>query len=299
MKNLYAKDIKSGDKVNTSFMIMKKLYKDNENNTIAYIGDNSGDIKAIMPDKGDHIKVGDVIQCEASMESILNIASFKKVEHFLIEEYLPTIKTPVEDIMKEINKISEEEFKREDVKALNDYFFNDKSFLEKFEKGIGGVSMHHNYLGGLAEHTLNVMYLSKVFSYRYNCRNKEIAILGAKLHDIGKIYEYNFDGPFSYTLRGEMEGHIVIGVTMLEEAFKANPEMYNEDFRERMKGCIVQHHGKVEFGSPKKPSMEESHIVHYADYVDATFNKISQIKEGLEPGTWSQYDRRIDGKLYI
>lgn len=299
MKSVYAKDIRGGDKVNSTFMIMKKLYRDNENNTVAYIGDNSGDIKALIPDRDDVLKVGDVIECTASMETLLVISKFKKMHHFLVEQFLPTIKRSVEDIMKEIDEMCNEEFKSKEIKALNEYFFNDEEFLKRFKKGIGGVSMHHNYLGGLAEHTLNVMYLAKTFAYRYDCRNKEIVILGAKLHDIGKIYEFNYDGPFSYTLRGEMEGHIVIGVTMLEEAFKEQPDLYSEDFRERIKGCVVQHHGKMEFGSPKPPNMEESYIVHYADYVDATMNKISLIKEGIEPGTWSAYDRRIEGKLYV
>lgn len=161
------------------------------------------------------------------------------------------------------------------------------------------MSQHHNYRGGLAEHTLNVMYLARTFAYRYNCKNKEIAILCAKLHDIGKTEELYVNGPFSYTFRGEMEGHIVIGNSMLEEAFKANPDLYTLDFKERVKGCIIQHHGKLEFGSPKQPNMEEAFVVHYADYVDAAFNKIGQITQGLESGTWSPYDRRIEGKLYI
>ena len=63
------------------------------------------------------------------------------------------------------------------------------------------------------------MYLTIMLCERYNCRNKEIAILAAKLHDIGKIYELCYDGPFKYTLRGEMEGHIVIGTEMLDKAF--------------------------------------------------------------------------------
>ena len=141
------------------------------------------------------------------------------------------------------------------------YICNEEDALtkgEKFKKAIGGVSMHHNYIGGLAEHTLGVMYLSTVFAERYNCRNKEVAILAAKLHDIGKIYEMKYDGPFKYTLEGEMEGHIVIGIRMLDRAFESEPNLYSDEFKARIKGCIVQHHGKQEFGSPKDMNMEES-----------------------------------------
>ena len=100
-------------------------------------------------------------------------------------------------------------------------------------------------------------------------------------------------------MRGEMEGHIVIGITMVEEAFKKNPEIYSEEFIHRIKGCIVQHHGRVEYGSPKAPNTEEAFIVHYADYVDATMNKVWQVKEVTEVGNWSEYDRRIGTRLFI
>lgn len=299
MKDLYVKDMKAGTSAKVSLMIMKKLYRDDNNNTIAYAGDNTGDIKSIIPDKEDILKIGDVIIAEGAVGNIFDITSFEKIENFNMEDFLSTVKRPIDDIMKDIEDMSKEEFKSKEILALNDYFFRNEEFLEKFKKGIGGVSQHHNYRGGLAEHTLNVMYMAKSMAYRYDCRNKEIAILGAKLHDIGKIYELFVDGPFSYTLRGEMEGHIVIGVTMLMEAFDAESELYSEDFKERMVGCIVQHHGKVEFGSPKQPNTEEAYIVHYADYIDASLNKISQIKEGMTPGTWSGYERRIEGKLYF
>lgn len=168
-----------------------------------------------------------------------------------------------------------------------------------FKNAIGGVYQHHNYLGGLAEHTLGVTYLCKVLCDRYHARYREIAILGAKLHDIGKVFEMDYNGPFKYSLRGELEGHIVIGIAMLEEAFKKNPTNYSEEFKQRLKAIIVQHHGKVEFGSPKSPNTQESFIVHYADYVDATLNKINIVGKNIQKNTWSDYERRIEGKLFM
>lgn len=301
LKNVYIKDIKelkSFDKIEFTFMIMKKLYRDGIK-TVAIIGDKSGDLKVSIEDPENVLKIGDVLKIKTVPSNIVDIKKFEKVKDFPMEDYLPHVERGIDDIMKEIDKISEEEFKSKEAIALNKYFFNNKEFLDNFKKGIGGVSQHHNYIGGLAEHTLNVMYIAKMLAYRYNARNKEIAILAAKLHDIGKTVEYFVDGPFSFTLRGEMEGHIVIGVQMIEEAFKAEPNLYSEDFKSRIKGCIVQHHGKLEYGSPKKPNTEEAHIVNLADQADAFLNKIAQIKSDAEPNTWSEYDRRIEGKIYI
>lgn len=299
MKALYVKDIKTNDNINSTFMIKKKLSSP-DGNTLAYVGDKTGDIKVSIPSAEGTFSVGDVILIIGKQQDRdLKIKEVVKQTQFDINDYLPAVKRPIADIMGELEKISDEEFKSNECKNLNDFFFKNEKFLNKFIHGIGGLSQHHAYIGGLAEHTLNVMYMAKVMAYRYDCSHKEIAILSAKLHDIGKIEEYNTNGPFSVTMRGEMEGHIVIGINMLEEAFKAGGNIYSEDFKSRIKGCIVQHHGKVEYGSPKAPNTQEAFIVHYADYVDATLNKITTIKETIEPGNWSEYDRRIGTRILV
>lgn len=299
MKKIFVRDLKGNQEIKDSFMIMKILSKDGEK-LVAYIGDKTGDIKASIENLKANLEVGDVIKVTATKNiDILIVSEFVKENKFNLDDYLPSINKPINEILDELNKISQEEFKSPEIKALDDYFFKNNSFIEDFKKGIGGLNQHHNYRGGLAEHTLNVMYIAKVLCYRYDCRNKELAILAAKLHDIGKIKEYETDKPFSVSMKGEMEGHIVLGVTMLEEAFAAGGSIYSEDFKLRVKGCIVQHHGKVEYGSPKVPNSEEAYIVHLADYVDATLNKIEQIKDVTEPNTWSQYDRRIGTRLFV
>lgn len=299
MKTIFIEEIKQNESINSSFMIIKKLARE-EGKTIAIIGDKTGEIKSGIPDVMDVLQVGDVITIEGTGDSrYIKVDKFQKVEEFKMEDFLPVVERPIEEIMEEINKISQEEFKSEECKALNEYFFNNEEILKKFKTGIGGLRQHHNYLGGLAEHTLNSMYLAKTLSYRYNCRYKEIAILGAKLHDIGKIEEYFTNGPFSVTMSGEMEGHIVIANSMLEEAFRKGGDIYSDDFKRRIKSCILQHHGKLEYGSPKIPKTEEAYIVHLADYVDAMLNKIEQVRNITEPNTWSEFDRRIGTKLYM
>jgi 3'-5' exoribonuclease len=297
MKTKFIKDIKDSKNIEGSFMIMKKLAVEGKT-LVAYIGDKTGDLKAYIPLDEQQLQVGDVIHIKAVREMALQVSKYKKEKYYDLNDYLPAISKPVDEIIAELAQISEEELKCKESKALRDYFFEDASFVEKFKRGIGGLSQHHNYIGGLAEHTLNVTYMAKVMAYRYDCRNKEVAILAAMLHDIGKTEEYNVQGPFSVSMRGEMEGHIVIGITMVEEAFKAGGDIYTEDFKHRIKGCIVQHHGKVEYGSPKAPNSEEAFIVHYADFIDATMNKIGQIKDMNEAGSWSEYDKRIGTRLY-
>jgi 3'-5' exoribonuclease len=300
VKDIFIKDIKSNKVVEISLMMKKKLYEE-DNSTVAYIGDKTGDIKAIIKDKENPLVVGDVILAKGIQDAnnVFIVSNFKKQKKFQIQDYLPSVNKPIENIIKELEEISKEEFVSIEARTLNEYFFSNVEFLERFSMGIGGLIQHHAYLGGLAEHTLNVTYLARALAYRYDCRNKEIAILAAKLHDIGKVHEYSVTGPFSVTMRGEMEGHIVIGVSMLEEAFKLGEAIYSEEFKNRIRGCLVQHHGKLEFGSPKSPNTEEAFIVHYADYVDAVMNKIGKVKDTTEVGSWSEYDRKIGTRLFV
>ena len=292
----YLKDLKDGN-VKVSLMVNKKLYK--EGNKIVYLlSDKSGYINAKIPAKLK-LDIGQVIEVEGVKDFVIDVSQVKIIENYDAKDYLPSVDRDIDEIMEEIEEISRECITSPQGKMLDDYFFKNEEFLEKFKKGIGGVSMHHNDIGGLAEHTLGVMYLTKILCDIYDCRRREIAVLSAKLHDIGKIYEMDFSGPFKYTLEGELEGHIVIGVEMIDRAIMDLKIPFSEDFIRRVKGCIIQHHGKLEYGSPKKANMEESIILNFADNVDATLNKINQIKEETKENTWSVYDKKMETKLYL
>lgn len=295
-KKIYLKDLKDGS-VKTSLMVNKRLYKDG-NKMLYILSDKSGYINAKIPMKLK-LEPGQVIEVEGVKDYVLDVFQVKVLENYDINDYLASVNRDIDEIMESIEEISNECIISPQAKMLDDYFFKNEEFLEKFKRGIGGVSMHHNYIGGLAEHTLGVMYLTKILCDIYDCRRREIAVLSAKLHDIGKIYEMDFSGPFKYTLEGELEGHIVIGVEMIDRAIMDLKIPFSEDFIRRVKGCIIQHHGKLEYGSPKKANMEESIILNFADNVDATLNKINQIKEETKENTWSVYDKKMETKLYL
>ncbi|URZ17520.1 3'-5' exoribonuclease YhaM family protein [Clostridium felsineum] len=297
MKESFLINLKDKDNIKISLMIMKIIFRETDK-SICILADKTGEVKASVPGR-DNLKPGMVLELKGSKNINLEVKSYKVIENYNLTDYLPTVKRPIEDIMKEMDLYTDRYVLSREGKSLNDYFFKNDEFINKFKNGIGGVSMHHNYIGGLAEHTLGVMKITAELCEKYECRRTETAVLAAKLHDIGKVYEYDCNGPFKYTMRGQMEGHIVIGVELVDGAVKEKPNFYTEDFVNRIKGCIVQHHGKLEFGSPREMNMEESFIINYADSIDATMNKISQLKEKTEPNTWSEFDRRIERKLYL
>lgn len=297
-KTQFLNELRNQKNINTSLMIMKVIFKDNTK-MVCLLSDKTGSIKSTIPNPKVNLHVGNVLEVKAHKDITLEVTSFKVVEDFDVSNYLPTVNRDINEIMNDIEVISDRYIISREAKELNNYFFNNEKFLAEFKKCIGGVTMHHNYIGGLAEHTLSVMYLTAILCERYDCRRKEIAVLSAKLHDIGKIYEFEVNGPFKYSTRGELEGHITIGVQMIDEAILSKPSFYSNDFVNRVKGCIVQHHGKLEYGSPRMANMEESIILNLADSADAKLNKIVQLKDIIEPNNWSEYDRNLETKIYL
>lgn len=296
MKSKMLSDCTWGEKVQLNLMV-NKIIDRNGSMVWAYVGDKHKGIKCIFSIDDNEVNEGDVLQFVGNYAEPFKPDSYKVLSEFEVEDYLPTVTRPVEEILDEIKQISKKEFLSEEVKKLDSYFFDNEHFIKKFKKAIGGVYNHHNYIGGLAEHTLGVMKLSRMIAYEYNCKYKEIAILGAKLHDIGKIYEIDYNGPFKYTDKGSLQGHIVIGTTMVEKAFLEDNNIYSEEFKDRIKAIIVQHHGKLEYGSPIPPRTVEAYVVHYADYIDATFNKLNIIGKDVACGKWSKFDKRIEGRI--
>ena len=152
-KENFLSDIKSGKTIKISLMVMKIIFRDTTK-VVCILADKSGEIKANGPNKNGDIIEGRVIDIEGIKDNNLDVKSYEFISDYEISDYLPTVKRPIEEIMEEIEVYTDEYIISREGKALNDYFFKDEDFLDKFKRGIGGVSMHHNYIGGLAQSIL-------------------------------------------------------------------------------------------------------------------------------------------------
>ena len=112
-----------------------------------------------------------------------------------------------------------------DCRILMDAFLSDDRFMERFKTSPGGLQIHHNYVGGLIEHTTNAMGLVSQLSDRHpGLIDRDILVTGAFLHDIGKTREILWDITKDYTTEGKMLGHIILGVMMLKEKVSMIPK---------------------------------------------------------------------------
>lgn len=122
-------------------------------------------------------------------------------------------------------------------------FLEDDAFLEQFITAPGGVSIHHNYVGGLIEHTVNTMEQAALTASRYQgLIDKDLLMTASFIHDIGKTREIYWEISKEYTTEGKLLGHISIGLTMLEEKFSKIPG-FPSDLRLLLKHMLLSHIG--------------------------------------------------------
>ncbi|MEM6688593.1 MAG: HD domain-containing protein [Planctomycetota bacterium] len=186
------------------------------------------------------------------------------------------------------------------LRRLGQAFLNDREFTDAFKKSPAAVSHHHAFPGGLVKHTADMMEMAAWIASRYEPLNADLMVMGAFLHDLGKIEELSGDGDLTYTDRGQLVGHIVIGVQMLgERAAQIDPPMPEETIM-LLEHLIVSHHGLLEYGSPKVPVTLEATALHHIDNLDAKLASYMTVIEADISGDthWTNYTPSIGRKLW-
>lgn len=183
---------------------------------------------------------------------------------------------------------------------LESLFFEDEEFRNAFINHSAAKSIHHSFVGGLLHHTLNVCNLCDFYAKQYPILNRDLLITAALCHDIGKVRELSSFPTNDYTNEGQLLGHIIIGIQMIDEKIKdikGFPQLRTEE----LKHCILSHHGEYEFGSPKKPAIIEAVALNFADNTDA---KIEAMMEVLEANPiqnpdnpWLPFNRIFDSMI--
>ncbi len=190
------------------------------------------------------------------------------------------------------------------LRRLGEAFLADRALIDRFRSAAAAVTHHHAYPGGLLRHTVDMMELAQLIAPRYPELDAERLLMGAFLHDLGKIEELGGEDEVTYTDRGQLVGHIVIGVQMLGEKIAALESAEGEPFpvelRLHLEHFIVSHHGQLEYGSPKLPVTLEAVALHHIDNLDA---KIAAYRNVIENdvaagGNWTHYHPAIGRKLW-
>jgi 3'-5' exoribonuclease len=190
------------------------------------------------------------------------------------------------------------------LKTLAECFLVDEELMAKFARAPAGVKHHHAYHGGLLEHVVNLMEVVSRVAPCYPQIDRDLLLTGAFLHDVGKIEELSYDREFAYTNEGQLIGHLVMAVGILEEkvreAEKLSGDPIPEDTVLRLKHMIVSHHGEYDFGSPKLPMTLEAVALYFPDNLDAkVFAFHQQLRDDPNVDSpWTHYNPTLGRKLF-
>jgi 3'-5' exoribonuclease len=154
------------------------------------------------------------------------------------------------------------------LKGLVQAFLSDEEIAARYRRAPAAKQIHHAYLGGLLEHVLSLCGLARLTAQHYSNIDYDLLLTGVVLHDIGKIYELNYERGFSYSSEGQLLGHISIAMRMLADKARGLPG-FPPELRSLVEHMILSHHGQLEFGSPKLPQFPEALLLHYIDDMDS------------------------------
>lgn len=246
---------------------------------------------------GDAVKVEAIVE-EFNSKKQLNITRIRlaKEEEYIMENLVPSSNKSFNELKEEfeyyISKISSDSIKR-----LVYILFENDDIKKRFFSHTAAKSLHHNYLRGLLHHTVSILKLCDFFADKYNA-DRNIMFPAAVYHDIGKIYELTSLPDNDYTKIGNLLGHIMIGYELLCKNIDSI-DCIDEKIAINIKHCVLSHHGKLEYGSPKVPATLEALCLHLADYSDSRIeafeSAINTIAEGEEK---TSYNRLFETYIY-
>jgi len=182
-------------------------------------------------------------------------------------DFQPATKFDVDQMWAELRSIVSG-FRNEDLKRLVFAFLDDPEIAAAYRAAPAAKSLHHAWLGGLLEHVLTLVRVCVATAPFYPEADSDLLVTGAILHDIGKIRELAWKSSFSYTLEGQLIGHISIAQGMLREKL-LTLQPFPDRLRVLVEHMILSHHGKYEFGSPKLPMTPEAILLSALDDLEA------------------------------
>ncbi|RJO59962.1 HD domain-containing protein [candidate division WS5 bacterium] len=309
MKKLFVEDLKVGDSIFGELFAVKNYKKTATRNNRPYIdvelSDKTGSIKGkVWSDdmaNCESVELADVVSISATVEDFngpqLRITNLSKVDKYDLGDFQPTASRDIEKMFEEITE-AVASIKNPSLKKLLKEFLNDKETVEMFKKGAGGYTVHHDYLGGLLDHTTEMLGYVPAICKTHPKINKDMLVTGIILHDIGKIHEYEVSTSIVITPKLKLLGHIFMGAEMVKRyGEKAG---LDEDLLDEVLHMVLSHQGRIEFGSPILPKTPEAMILYRLDDMSAKLNTAFKLLESGEGGDerFTNYQRNLETELY-
>jgi 3'-5' exoribonuclease len=186
------------------------------------------------------------------------------------------------------------------LRRLLDAFFGEGSETWALYRIAPAAKRYHQaYLHGLLEHCLTVAQAVSAISATFPGIDRDVAVTGALLHDIGKLEAYTCDGPIDLTDDGRLQGEIPLGYYRVRRQIE-DLDGFPDGLAQSVLHIILSHHGALEHGSPVVPCTREATLVHMIDNLGGRLGSFDRLEKQLPPGAaWSGFDRAIGAGAYF
>jgi 3'-5' exoribonuclease len=304
--------LKEGDWVEEIFLVTAKQVSTAKNG-VTYLSlklaDKTGEIDGRLWDNADEtagkferedfIRIkGMASNYQGSMQ--IKMKSLEKVDDSRVDlaRFLETSQRNPDDMARELETAAAA-LSNGHLRQLMTSFLRDEAFMAQFKRAPAAKTLHHNYMGGLIEHVVELIALSRDVARHFPSLDAELLTIGAFLHDIGKVRELGVRKSIEYTTEGRLLGHISLGYEILVEKISAIPQ-FPAELALLLKHIILSHHGEYEFGSPKRPKIQEAIVINYLDDLAAKINNFQATlrKENIAAGAWTGFSKMHDRYLY-
>ncbi len=303
------KNLKSGDQVLQFFEVRAKdtrKTRSGQEYLDLVVGDASGTIRGKMWSDairkwGQDFNPGDFVKIVARVESFrdtsqLVVEKIRKAEDSEIADKTCLVRTSLEDVddlFQELKGMAQGLNPQELAQLVMEILDANEEPLKACP---AARMIHHAYRGGLVEHTVTMVRKVEAIASLEAKVNRDMAVAGAILHDIGKLKELGSVGQ-SRTTEGKLLGHLILGValvweTALRKGFESVPWLVE------LAHIIASHHGEAQFGSPVRPMTREAMLVHFVDNLDSRLQIMEEALESVDAEGFTAYNRWLEGRVY-
>jgi 3'-5' exoribonuclease len=313
MKEFYICDcVRHENKIVTSnFVVVSKQIKPKKSGEpylALTLGDRSGHLEAKMWDnveevlnafgQDDFLKVKGLVN-KYKNRFQLTIHKLRKLGESEIEfsDYLPKTTRNIDELWQTLTDFVAS-FRDPHLKSLVQAFMSDSEIATAYRNAPAAKTLHHAYIGGLLDHVVSLFRSCDLICRNYPQVNRDLLLTGAFLHDIGKIHELTYNRSFSYTTRGQLLGHMIIELEMLQAKLVLFPG-FPAELKTLIEHLIISHHGEYEFGSPKLPMFPEALLLHYMDDLDSKMEAMRAHfeREADLESSWTSYNPSLGRPL--
>ncbi len=311
MKDFYIKDASQHENktITSAFVVASKQVRPRKTGELYLqltLSDRSGHIDAKMWDNvAEHIdkfEQDDFIKAKGLINRFnqkfqFTIHKLRKLEENEVDysDFLPTTTKNIDELWQTLAGFVES-FQNPHLKALLQAFMADPQIAEAYRRAPAAKTLHHAYIGGLLDHVVSLFKSCDLTCRNYPQIDRDLLLTGAFLHDIGKVHELAYSRSFSYTTRGQLLGHMIIELEMLQAKLAALPG-FPAELKTLLEHLIISHHGQYEFGSPKLPMFPEALMLHYLDDLDSKMEAMRAHFEREPDQEWTGYNQSMGRPL--